>query len=75
MESFCVLISPDFVNSIKQFFTYEILFDEKKSNQLPPSNNLELNVPPPAKSITQYLDLDRKKSSTTVISIDDQRIY
>jgi hypothetical protein len=74
MEGFCVLISPDVINSMKEFFTYEISFNEKKSNQVPPSNDIQLDVPSPAKSISQYIELDRKKSSSTIPSTDDQRI-
>jgi hypothetical protein len=74
MEGFCVLISPDVINSMKEFFTYEISFNEKKSNQVPPSNDIQLDVPSPAKSISQYIELDRKKSSATIPSTDDQRI-
>jgi hypothetical protein len=74
MEGFYVLITPDLINSMKDFFAYQILFDEKKCYQLAQSNDIQLDVPSPAKSISQYIDLNRKKSSATETPTDDQRI-
>jgi hypothetical protein len=74
MESFYVLISPDLISSMKELFTYEISLNEKNCNDSPPSNDIELDVPSPAKSISQYIELDRKKSSVRIISTVDQRM-
>jgi hypothetical protein len=74
MESFYVLISPDLISSMKELFTYEISLNEKNYDHSPPSNDIELDVPSPAKSISQYIELDRKKSSVRIISTVDQRM-
>jgi len=71
MESLNVLINADIINSMIDFFTYEIpSFEERKAIE---SNNVQLNVPSPAKSISQYKQLvDRKSSSKSITN--DQRI-
>ena len=74
MEGFYVLISPDLLNSIEEFLNYKMLIDKMKSNEIIRLNHIELNVPSPAKSTSQYLDLNRKKSTRTDISTDEPRI-
>jgi hypothetical protein len=78
MESFYVLISPDFVNSMKEFVTHNVLSDDDtKSNRSiqssSVSNALQSNIPSPAKSISKYRPLKREKSSSKTIT-NDQRI-
>jgi hypothetical protein len=78
MESFYVLISPDFVNSMKEFVTYNVSSDEEtKSNRSirssSKSNALPSNAPSPAKLISQYRPLKREKSSSKSIT-NNQRI-
>ncbi|CAF4932934.1 unnamed protein product [Rotaria sp. Silwood1] len=75
MESFHILISADMIISMKEFFTYVIPSDdETKSNKLMGSNDLQLNLPSPAKSISQYKSSDYQRSSSLTTSEDDQRI-
>ncbi|CAF4332749.1 unnamed protein product, partial [Rotaria sordida] len=77
MESFYILISADMIISMKEFFTYVIPSDdddETKSNILMKSNDLQLNLPSPAKSISKYKSLDHQNSSSLTTSEDDQRI-
>ncbi|CAF3837772.1 unnamed protein product, partial [Rotaria sp. Silwood1] len=73
MESFHILISADMIISMKEFFTYVIPSDdETKSNKLMGSNDLQLNLPSPAKSISQYKSSDSQRSSSLTTSEDDQ---
>ena len=75
MESFHILISTDMIISMKEFFTYVIPSDdETKSNQFMELNNLQLNLPSPAKSISQYELLDHQRSSSLTTIEDNQRI-
>lgn len=79
MESFYVLITTDMINSMKEFVNYNIpLDDQTKFNQniqnSSISNDLELNIPPPSKSISQYKQLQNRKSSFKETTTNDQRI-
>jgi hypothetical protein len=71
MESFQVLINPDIINSINEFLNYEIsLKEERKSIS---SNNIQLNIPSPSKSISQYKQSEHQTSSSKSIT-NEQRI-
>jgi hypothetical protein len=71
MESLNVLISTNMINSMVEFFTYEI--SSKEERKFFQTNNIELNIPSPAKSISQYKPLLHRKSSSKSIT-DDQSI-
>jgi hypothetical protein len=73
MESFYVLISPDFVNSMKEFVTFNVSSDEETKSNRPIRSSSQSNAPSPAKSISQYRPLKREKSSSNSIT-NDQRI-
>ncbi|CAF4183338.1 unnamed protein product, partial [Rotaria sordida] len=73
MESFHILISTDMILYMKEFFTYVIPSDdETMSNKLIGSNDVQLNLPSPAKSISQYKSLDHQRSSSLTTSEDNQ---
>jgi len=71
MESFQVLINPDIINSINEFLNYEIPSTEERKSVS--SNNIQLNIPSPSKSISQYKQLENEKSSSKSIT-NQQRI-
>ncbi len=71
MESLIVLISSSIINSMKEFFNYEIPPKEEiKSVKL---NNVELDIPSPSKSISQYKQLEHQKSSSKSLTNEQSK--
>jgi len=76
MESFQVLITPDVIKSMNEFLKYEIPSTEEEEDEerkSVSSTNIQLNIPSPAKSISQYKQLEHQKSSSKSIT-NQQRI-
>ncbi|CAF1065734.1 unnamed protein product [Adineta steineri] len=69
MESFYVCISPDLLNSTMDFMNYNISPPEQTGYRPSVSNDLQLNIPFPAKSISKYCQSNQHdKPSTPTIN-------
>lgn len=63
------------INLINQFFIYQIPSKEEKNPiESLQTKSIQLNIPSPTKSISQYQPKEHTKSSTKSIKTNNQRI-